>query len=44
MLLLAVLTGDHINKGSFTRKWFGHFAGPKKSSRDNEVTILPRWP
>ena len=41
---LAVLTGDHINNGFFYKKMFGHFAGPKKSSHDNEVTILPRWP
>ena len=30
MYLLAVLTGDHINKGFFYQKMYTHFARPKK--------------
>ena len=30
MYPLAVLTGDHINKGFFYQKMYTHFARPKK--------------
>lgn len=44
MWLLAVLIGDCISdQGFFDKKMYGHFAGPKKSGCNNEVTILPRW-
>ena len=39
---LAVLTGDHVNEGSFffCKKMYGHFAGrPKKRGRNNEVAV-----
>ena len=41
---LAVLTGDRINEGFLYKKLYGPFAGPKKIGRNNEVTVLPRWP
>ena len=28
----------------FCKKMYGRFAGPKKSSRNNKVIVLPRWP
>ena len=28
----------------FFKKMYGRFAGPKKRGRNNEVTVLPRWP
>ena len=40
---LAILTGERIN-GVFYREMYGRFAGPKNSGRNNEVTVLPRWP
>ena len=43
MCLLATLTGDRINR-FFYKEMYGRFAGPKKSGRNNEVTLLPRWP
>ena len=39
---LAVLRGDRISEGFFTRKCLAGW--PKKSVRNNEVTVLPRWP
>ena len=39
----AVLTGDRIN-GFFYKEMYGRFAGPNKSDRNNEVTVLSRWP
>ena len=43
--LLAVLTGNRINEGFlFFKKMYGLFAGPKNSGRNNELTVLPRWP
>ena len=42
MWRLAVLTGDRIN-GFFFKENYGRFAGPKKSGRNNKVTILTRW-
>ena len=44
MWLLAVSMGDRINAGFFVRKCNGHFAGMKKTGRNNEVTVLLRWP
>ena len=45
MWLLAVLTGDRINGGlQFVRNLYGRFAGPKKSVRNIEVTVLPKGP
>ena len=41
---LAVLTGDRINEGFFTRKFMATFPGSQKSGRNNEVSLLPRWP
>ena len=41
---LAVLTGDRINEGFFKRKMYDRFAEPKRSGRNNEVNVLPRWP
>ena len=42
---LAVLTGDSINEIIFLNKNYGSFAGrPKKCGRNNDVTVLPRWP
>ena len=41
---LTVLTGDRIC-GFFYKKMYGRFAGQKKkSSRNDKVTVLPRWP
>ena len=36
---LAVLTGDRINKGFFTRKCMAVLPGSQKSGRNNEVTV-----
>ena len=42
---LAVLTGDHINEGFFASYYVWQFCpAAKKSGRNNEVTVLPRWP
>lgn len=41
---LAVLRGDHISKGFFTRKIMSGWAAKKKSGRNDKVTVLPRWP
>ena len=35
---LAVLTGF------FYKEMYGRFARPKKTGRNNKVTVLPRWP
>ena len=45
-MALAVLTGDRINElfFFFFLKMYVRFAGPKKSDRNNKVTVLPRWP
>ena len=41
---LTVLTADRIC-GFFNKKMYGRFAGQKKnSSRNDKVTVLPRWP
>ena len=40
---LAILTGERIN-GVFYREMYSRFVGPKNSGRNNEVTVLPRWP
>ena len=41
---LAVLTGDSIYV-FFNKEMYGRFARrSKKSGRNNEVTVLPRWP
>ena len=29
--------------GCFYKKMYGHFAGPKKSGRNNEVVVLTSW-
>ena len=39
---LAVLTRDSINV-FFYKEMYGRFDGPKKSGRNSEVTVLPRW-
>ena len=45
MYPLAVLTGDHINKGFFLPENVCLFCQAKKTGRSNEVqTVLPRWP
>ena len=44
MWLLAISMGDRINAGFFVTKCNGHFAGTKKTGRNNEVIVLPRWP
>lgn len=41
---LAVLRGDRISKGFFTRKIKSGWAAKKKSGGNDEVTVLPRWP
>ena len=48
---LAVLTGDRTNEVClfvcffFFKKMYGRFARrPKQIGRNNEVTVLPRWP
>lgn len=41
---LAVLRGDRISKGFFLRKIMSGWAAQKKSGRNDEVTVLPRWP
>ena len=41
---LAVLRGDRISKGFFTRKIMSGWAAKKQSGRNDEVTVLPRWP
>ena len=30
--------------GFFYKEMYGRFAGPKKTSRNKEVTVLSRWP
>ena len=40
---LAVLTGDRITGFFFYKEMYGRLAGPKKSGRNNKVTVLPRW-
>ena len=40
---LALLRGDGISKGFFTRKIMCGWAAKKKSGRNDEVTVLPRW-
>ena len=30
--------------GFYYKKMYGHFAGTKKSGRNNEVAVLTRWP
>ena len=39
MCPLALLMGDHIN-GGFYKEINGCFAAPKKSGRNNEVTVI----
>ena len=39
---LAVLTGDRINEGFFTRNCMALLPGQKNAGRNNEVTVLPR--
>ena len=41
---LAVLTGDRISEGFFLYENVWPFCPAKKSDRNNEVTVLPRWP
>ena len=42
---LAVITGDRINEGFFASYYVWPFCrAAKKSGRNNEVTVLPRWP
>ena len=41
MWLLTVLMGDHIN-GVFYEEMYGRFAGLKKSSCNNEVTVFTK--
>ena len=42
---LVVLTGERINEGFLQVIMYGRFVGwPKKIGRNNEVTVLPRWP
>ena len=36
--------GDRINEGFFYKKMYGPFARRPKNGRNNEVTVLPRWP
>ena len=36
---LAVLTGDHINKGFCNKKLYGPFTGPKKLSNTCELFV-----
>ena len=41
----AVLTGDRIYEGFLlTKKCMAVLPGGQKSGRNNEVTVLPRWP
>ena len=38
-------TLGRINEGFFNKKTYGGFCqAAKKSGRNNEVTVLPRWP
>jgi len=39
----AALTGDRINEG-FLQENIWPFCRAKKSGRNNEVIVLPRWP
>ena len=39
MWLVAILTGDPINS-FFTKERYGRFITPKKTSRNNKVTLL----
>ena len=42
---LALFTGDRINRFFFSNKEiYGRFVGPKKTGRNNKVTVLSRWP
>ena len=43
---LVVLTGDRINEGFFflQENVWSFSRAAKKSGRNNEVTVLPRWP
>ena len=40
---LAVVMGDPAFTVFFYKEMYGCFAGPKKSGRNNEVSVLPRW-
>ena len=41
---LAVLKGDHINKGYLQKHVWPSHKADKKSGHNNEVTVLLRWP